>query len=274
LTINHPNPDAFFSSLKFSKLHVITEEMMKGRRPAFLQKKILSSSSELSTTASLILVHGYCATSNPWSAYSSNFDKNAAYFLNANSNASNDEFARLIAQFASAQNLASYSCAGYSQGGMAIVHLRNYYWSGLDVPQNKSARLLQSVATPYLGNSAAGSISSLGTVFGVGCGANYDLTKDGSNLWGAGISTETRENLFYYYVTYKNVILSAYCNGATNLVLDHPNDGVVEEDATHFASANNCGVKVGWCHKAGMLYPPAFSDQNRNVEINADYARN
>jgi hypothetical protein len=39
-------------------------------------------------------------------------------------------------------------------------------------------RLIQSVASPYQGNTAAGSTANLGNIFGIGCGSNTDLRFD------------------------------------------------------------------------------------------------
>jgi hypothetical protein len=38
---------------------------------------------------------------------------------------------------------------GHSQGGMAIAHLYNYYWTGLNIPRN--GKVLQAVGTPWQG---------------------------------------------------------------------------------------------------------------------------
>ena len=44
---------------------------------------------------------------------------------------------------------------GHSQGGLAALHLRSFYWSGLDLVSG--GRVLQSVGSPYQGCSMAGS---------------------------------------------------------------------------------------------------------------------
>jgi hypothetical protein len=56
-------------------------------------------------------------------------------------------------------------------------------------------RLIQSVGSPYLGCSGAGSAANLIKVFGVACGANSDLTPDGATLWLATVSEVSEERL-------------------------------------------------------------------------------
>jgi len=259
--------DVDFDWNYYEPVNEITEDMRKGERPEEFR---FSNETSDASTGSIVLVHGYCAASNPWSAYSSDWT-NAYYFLSANSNDTNDSFAKKIAAFATAQGLKSYSAVGYSQGGMAISHLVNYYWSGLDNPKN--GRVLQSVVTPYQGSSAAGTTASLGKLFGVGCGSVYDLTKDGASLWLSGVTTETRALVYYYYVTYDETQSAKYCNAATNLVLTKPNDGLTELIYAPLKGGVDCGKKSGWCHGNNMKYSPAFSDSTRNQEMNSKAAR-
>jgi len=193
-------------------------------------------------------------------------------FLSVDSNDSNDIFAKKVASFAESQGLTGYSAVGYSQGGMVISHLANYYWSGLDLPKN--GRVLQSLVTPYLGNSAAGTTASLGKLFGVGCGPVTDLTKDGANLWVVGITSDLRSMVYYYYVSFdQNKLLNKYCNAATNLFLEKPNDGVVEVSCAKLTGANDCGITQGQCHTTGMHYPAAYTDHSRNQKMNSFAAR-
>jgi len=63
------------------------------------------------------------------------------------------------------------------------------------------------------------------------------------------------------------------CNAATNLFLQHPNDGVTELEYAPLVGGNDCGMKQGWCHTKNMKYPPAFSDDARNKEMNSLAAR-
>jgi len=66
-------------------------------------------------------------------------------------------------------------------------------------------RLIQSVGSPYGGTALAGctfylpnsspaypsalALAGVGGLFGLGCGSNYDLTRDGAKLWSASIPT-------------------------------------------------------------------------------------
>jgi len=248
---------------------VITEEMTQGVRPAIFTKE---NAAAAGTTGMIILVHGYCVKANPWASYLSDWT-NADYVEFILASDTNDAFAKKIYQFVTNKGYTSFSLVGYSQGGMAISHLRTFYWSGLDVPTN--GKVLQSLATPYQGNSLAGSTASLGKLFGAGCGENYDMTSDGASLWLTGVPTAIRNQVYYYYVQFgDNGFNTKYCNAALNALMDKPNDGVVTVKNAPLVGGTSMGVTVGQCHIAGMKYPPAFADSARNQKINADAARN
>jgi len=132
----------------------ITEEMLKGRRPASLVKSVNAS------TFDKILVHGYCSSFNYWPI--ADFT-NALQFLDASASITNDAFANLIAQYAINNNLDSFSLIGHSQGGMASLHLHNFYWTGLEL--TTTGRKIQSLGTPYQGCSAAGTLADIGEFF-------------------------------------------------------------------------------------------------------------
>ena len=52
-------------------------------------------------------------------------------------------------------------------------------------------------------------------------------------------------------------------------ILYRPNDGTAEiRYTTAFASANNMGIKYGWCHTADLSYPPQCTDSTRNADLN------
>lgn len=244
----------------------ITLEMKQGVMPAHIAAQLNSTA-----TGSVVLVHGYCAGSNPWADAQHQWT-NAHYFSNPNSNLQNQHFADKVASFASSKGLAKYSLVGHSQGGMVGTHLLNYYFSGMDA--TAAGRKVQSVGTPYTGCSAAGSAANLGKAFGVGCGENFDLSKDGAKLWLAGITSETKKNVFFYTTTYKQGnLLGDYCNMAINMILQWPNDGTTELDYAQLSGANNMGNKQQWCHTTSMKYPAQYTDAARNVEMNANAAR-
>jgi len=245
----------------------ITEEMTQGVRPEKFTKEKASEG----ITGKVILVHGYCVKKNPWTDYPNDWT-NYDYVEFVMTSDTNDQYAKKVLQYTADQGYTSFSMVGYSQGGMAITHLRTFYWSGLDVPSN--GRVLQSLVTPYQGNTLAGSTATLGQLFGAGCGANYDLSVDGATLWLANVPTAMRKEVYYYYVQFGDQGFNTrYCNNALNALMSKPNDGVVTVDRAPLSGGNNLGVTVGQCHIAGMKYPPAFGDSARNKEMNAAAAR-
>jgi hypothetical protein len=89
---------------------------------------------------------------------------------------------------AEGKGMEEYSVIGHSQGGLVATHMLNFYWGGLDnitqgigycfcffLIYSLAGRLIQTVASPFQGNTAAGGTANLGEIFGVGCGANTDL---------------------------------------------------------------------------------------------------
>jgi hypothetical protein len=246
----------------------ITDEMLFGVRPSNLVPEVAAAEG---TTGKLILVHGYCAPSNPWIEYNADFT-NADYVEFLLCADSNNVFATKIDSFAKSKGYTSYSLAGYSQGGMATTELRTKFWSGADIPTN--GKVLQSVVTPYKGQTLAGTTANLGKIFGVGCGSVYDLTLDGANLWATTIPTSIRSGISFYYVQFGDKGFNTrYCNAALNTQLDKPNDGVTEVSKASFVGANNMGVTVGECHTKDMKYPPAFGNSARNKQISGFAAR-
>jgi len=209
--------------------------------------------------------------SNPWAGYPNDFtDWDYVEFVMSSD--TNDQFAKKILQYANDRSYTSFSLVGYSQGGLAISHLRTFYWSGLDVPTN--GRVLQSLVTPYQGNTMAGSTATLGQLFGAGCGANNDLTVDGATLWLSKFPTSVRNEVYFYYVQYGDEGFNTrYCNNALNMMMAKPNDGVVTVDRAPLVGGHNEGVTVGQCHIAGMKYGPAFADSTRNKLLNSLAAR-
>lgn len=239
--------------------------MREGVRPASLKSNITAGD------GSVVLIHGYCASINPWAGHKNDWD-NAYYFLRATVSMTHDDFAQRVVQFAEDNQLDSYSLVGHSQGGAVAAHILNYYWSGLDNVAN--GRKLQSLGSPYEGNSLAGSIAGLGSLFGIGCGSNFDLSLDGAKLWTRGLTSSTRSNIYYYTTTYKQGnFFGDYCNMAANMVLEWPNDGVCELEFADLPGANNMGNTQKQCHSQGMNYMVQYDDQARNQDMNAAAAR-
>lgn len=233
----------------------ITQEMLMGQRPAVAPKAATSG-------GKLMLVHGYCSE-GVWPTYDFT---DYAVFQDYNQNRSHDEFARLIRDFG--DQFSSFGVVAHSQGGDASLHLYTYYWSGLDY--SSGDRLIQSVGTPYQGTALAGDLALLGEIFGAGCGYNWDLTYDGSALWLSGIPSWARSRVHYWTTSDEDVWWRwDYCSAATDIVLDDPEDGVVERWAGQLSGGHNHGHKEGWCHTNDMRDPAQYLDHGRNHEMNA-----
>jgi len=82
----------------------ITDEMRFGIKPAHLQqpKAVAGNLTKPTATGKLILVHGYCATQNPWEQQSSDWT-DAVYFLGPPHTMSHDDFSTRVVAFAEAQ---------------------------------------------------------------------------------------------------------------------------------------------------------------------------
>jgi len=246
----------------------ITTEMRNGRRMRPLLKK---ESNSTAVDGKLLLIHGYCSGTNPWSPYASDFS-NAAFFLEPNANMNNQAFAAKVYNWAEANGYGSYGLAGHSQGGMIGLHLLNYYDTGLDDAQG--TRVLQSLGTPYQGCSAAGSAANLGKLFGAGCGSNTDLATDGARLWLAGITATAQSSVHYYTTTYEQgKFFGDWCNLAMNALLEWPNDGTTEIQFAGLTHGKYLGNTEKQCHTTGMGYMAQYSDRSRNVQINQHAAR-
>jgi len=242
----------------------ITKQMREGVRP------------KMNTTASagaptLMLIHGYCANVNPWNAEKKDFT-DASFFLEPSASLTNQQFTNLVLAHADKLGMTQWSGIGHSQGGIVLANILNYYHSGLD--GIVSGRKIQCVGSPFYGCNGAGTAASLIDLFGYGCGENFDLTTDGSRLWLAGITAQTKKEIFYYTTTYKQGnLFGDACNLAVNLVLNWPNDGTCELDMAQLKGANNMGNKQKWCHTTDMNYPAQYVDHDRNKEMNAAAGR-
>merc|ERR1711916_415082 len=217
----------------------------------------------------LILTHGFCTNENPW-AYSPEDFTDAEYFLDPDANRSNDEFAEMLGEFGDSF-FDSFGIIGHSQGGLAATTLLQNYWSGLD--ESTGGRVIQSVGSPYLGNSASGSTADLGAIFGILCGSQEDLTREGAERWVATIDEDTQKQVYYYTTQYQTGGIINYCNLPMNALLQWPNDGLMEFDYGHLPNANDMGHTKGQCHSLEMEWPAQFLDNERNVEMNSEAAR-
>jgi len=182
---------------------------------------------------------------------------------------SNDQFSRRLITF-----IEGHPCTvavAHSQGGMAITHTYNFYITPFDRAPG-TVRLLQTVGTPFQGTALAGSLATIGGIFGAGCGSNNDLTYSGAKSWLSGVSNRNR--VFYYFTQYGKSGLIHYCNLAANMVLSWPNDGTTENAYAPLPSANNqpSNPTIGECHITGMDYAPQCYSASRNQQMN-NYAR-
>ncbi|MBI2396785.1 MAG: conditioned medium factor [Xanthomonadales bacterium] len=245
----------------FERRVVVDEEMQMGARPADLaQAKGVGTK--------LLLVHGYCS-GDAWGPVAYQFG-NAAVFRDFNQNRSHDQFANLIKTFGATWN--SYGIVAHSQGGAAATHLYTYYWSGLD--NATGARLIQSVGTPYQGTALAGNAAVLGSIFGVGCGTNSNLTYSGASSWLAGIPSWARAKVNFHTTSFTDRSwVYDYCNMATDVLLSDPEDGTTEKAKGQLSGAVNLGHKTGWCHTGGMRDPAQVTDSSRNSNMNSNAAR-
>jgi hypothetical protein len=256
----------------------ITEVMRVGRRPPQDEdRRTLQQLRRLQTTANRkILVHGYCAGTNPFPI--SQFTNAIAFSDPAvpagttpgSSNWSHNTFALKINTFAVNKGITSCGCIAHSQGGAACTHLYAFYWSCLDYASFGGTRLIQSVGTPYLGTPLAGNLAAIGNVFGAGCGTNTDLTESGSVAWVNTIPSVARAKVNYYTTQFKytNWYTNDYCNFVTDLILDDPEDGTTEQSNGALPGAVNRGHKDNQCHTTGMRDPAQYLDATRNAEMN------
>jgi len=216
----------------------------------------------------LMLSHGYCSDGDSWPP--SHFTGEVAVYNNTEQNFTHDEFALDIWSWGN--NFKSYSVVGHSQGGNAGLHLYSLYWSGMD--WSTGNRRVQVLGTPLQGTILAGDIAALGEIFGIQCGANYDMTYDGAAQWISWLPGWARAETWAWSTTFTDVWWwYDFCHVLSDLVLWDPEDGVVEAWAAHLDGTNDMGTKEGWCHIEDMVDPPQVYDTARNNEINSEGAR-
>jgi len=254
----------FITATAYQHKVVITKEMRFGKNP--LPPRNSTSSAALN----LLLLPGYCANVNPWTRKQNNFH-NGFYPVDKGNHA-NDHYTNKILAQVENQNMESFGVIGHSQGGMVALHMHNFYWTGL--ANANGPRLIQTVGTPFQGSTAAGSAAKLGEIFGIGCGSNTDLSRDGAVNWLAGISNEARQDVHFYTTTYQQGnFFGDWCSLPMNLILQWPNDGVVELVWAKLPGGVSMGNKEKWCHTTDMGYAPQYDDTGRNAEMNQNAAR-
>jgi len=236
-------------------LDVFTLAMTQGWRT---KKYVDASPVNDSVACTITLVHGYCAGSNPFPP--TYFTNPAVFTGGLKVSLSNDAFTRRLIAFI--ENQTCTTAVAHSQGGMAITHAYNFYVTPFDRSPS-TVRLLQTVGTPFQGTALAGSIASLGEIFGAGCGSNNDLTYSGAKSWLASISKRSR--VFFYFTQYGKSGLIHYCNLAANLILSWPNDGTTENGWAPLPGGNSQAGNptIGECHTDSMDYPPQCQNAAR-----------
>jgi len=244
----------------------ITSEMKNGPVPESIKMAALNRTMGTGK-GGIVVLHGYCSKDNPF-AQTANVWTHGYFFNDFGKNRKNHEFSTKVIDFATSQGLDSFGVVGHSQGGMVGLHIINFFYTGADAAQN--GRLVQSVGTPFYGNSGAGCLADLINIFGFGCGANYDLSREGAALWLSTVSDENKKQVNYYTTTYGKF---PYCNFLTYLVLKKPNDGTSELTYSHLAGATNQGNKDAFCHSPGMTKPAQTHDAVRNSEMNNKSAK-
>lgn len=240
----------------------INEEMMMGVRPAELDADANKAGRRL------LLVHGYCS-GDVWGPVAGQFSSRSI-FRDLNQNRSHNAFAQRIRNFGA--QYSSFGIVAHSQGGAASLHLLTYYWSGLD--RATGGRVIQSVGTPYQGTPLAGNLAALGSIFGVGCGRNTNLTTSGAASWLSGIPTSSRNKVNYYTTSFTDKWWRPdWCSLATDLFLRDPDDGVIERSRGQLSGGINRGHKTGQCHTSSMRDPAQTRDSGRNSTMNSRAAR-
>lgn len=243
----------------------ITREMREGVRPCHM----LNATAAAAATAKLIMVHGYCCPTNPWSFMSEDFP-GALYFFDEKKSRTHDAFAQLLLKFAADNGAETFALIGFSQGGIVPVHILNFYHSGLDTQRDiPGKRAIQSLCSPFLGSTLSGNIAGIGKIFG-SCGKNYDMSLEGATLWKGGITVPTWEQTNFYYARYGSSPTN--CNSLANMFTSLINDGVTEVNYAVPPFGNNRGLTTGQCHTDDMSYPAAFRDRVRNAELFANAA--
>ena len=256
----------------------ITMEMRVGRKP--IKEKPNMPGRSLSGNHKKILVHGYCSsTGNPFT--NSHFTNYAVFSdpavrrrlggTSGTNNWSNDLFARKIDQFADDLGLHGCGIIAHSQGGLAALHLYTYYWSCLDYGEYGGTRMIQSVGSPYQGTTLAGNIAAIGDVFGTGCGTQNDLTHAGAASWLSSIPSWARSKVHYYTTSFKDRWWAYdYCHLVSDVVLNDPDDGVIEKARGQLSGATNRGHTDNQCHTKYMRDPSQTENQSRNSNMNVN----
>ena len=189
-----------------------------------------ASEGEVDSTPQLLLVGGFCATEAPFPL--SHFHGAISAVWESGMDAGNDKFARHILAFAKEKSLERYAGIGHSQAGNALLHVKTFYWSGMDRVTGGAA--MQSVASPFHGASIMNFRQYLPSF--IFCDFIQDVTPEGAAAWLRDIPAWSRAYANIYFTTSHGFFS---CNPASSLIMDGScNDGVVECDRTVLSGAN------------------------------------
>jgi len=212
--------------------------------------------SEEPDTPQLLLVGGFCSTEAPFPL--TDFHRAISATWDSGIAVSNDVFARRILRFSLEKGLDRFAGVGHSQAGNALLHLRTFYWSGMD--RVTGGAVMQSTASPYHGASIMNFRQHLPKF--IFCDFVQDVTPEGAGAWLRDIPLWPRAFANVYFTTSnpKIIHIITSCNPASEFIMDGTcNDGVVECDRTLLDGANStAGPVIGGTdgnHGCHLGYP-------------------
>ncbi|XP_065904311.1 conditioned medium factor-like isoform X2 [Dysidea avara] len=182
-------------------------EMKEGYNPYRIRKSNTSSGE----TGKLVLLHGYCAGADHFECVLDYFTDYIVYNKSNHKNMVHDEYAKEVLKDLHDKGVTRFSVYGHSQGGAVATHLYTYYISGIDAVSG--GHIVQTLGTPYLGCPLAGLLALIGdTFFGIGCGANGDLTYDGAARWASKLPMDKQLEVYCYTTQLCIIAVSQECS--------------------------------------------------------------
>ena len=256
--------------------HHVHDDMRVGRRPKFFEEmrnRRLVESGDGADGATppheLILVHGSCLQNPPTGLWPADQFLGQGYTVKTyevfGEGYSNDEFAKsIIEEVCDPETGISGSIIGHSQGGTAVLHMVNYYWSCLEHNPHQGY-LIQTVGAPFQGSPLVRTMIRVGLLFGIGCGYIHDLSEPGAVTWLDGITEEHQRLVTYYRSQYTDRRFRYdYCNILSDLLVGRPNDGVIQNSRGVLPHGIDGLVKEGYCHASGLRDPSQILDAEQN----------
>ena len=269
---------------KASKIS-IDDSMFEGKEDVYIpiQGGTNEASFKNTVDGGIFLVHGWCADNSAWNQ--NHFNNGPTFeYSHYDRSIGRDEFAIRIKNQAEAEFDNWFSIVAHSQGGQAAVHLKAYYFSGLD--SSPATRPIQTVGTPFLGSSlmdlyyGLSSIPFVAPIIGLfnDCEAQFTLTTPGSYGWNIFLPASARNATSFHRTTH--AIPSSFwnwwqfwrwkCNLLSYFIIGR-DDGVTtpRAGAFLFGGGQNMGIKRRQCHN-DMQYPDQKDDVNRNNLMDED----